>query len=192
VRADALPLDAQWIEREGLRYLARCEATRRGVEAVLERKLLSRCERTGESPDEMLAMIPHVVSGLVEKRFINDRHFAEHAFERSRRQGRSIAQIRAQLRTKGIDDELASDVEQRFEGRDFEETAGAADEKIRDPELEAAYRTARKRRLGPYARDPKERVQRRERHLGVLARQGFASDIAHQVIDAPNPPDDES
>jgi regulatory protein len=195
-RADALPLDVQWVEREGLRYVARVEATRRGVEAVLERKLLARCERTSESPDEILAIIPDVVSSLVDKNYIDDRRFAEHVFERSRRQGRSIAQIRAQLRTKGIEDELAQDVERRFESDqdDSPDVESDSDERL-DPELEAAFRTARKRRLGPYSRDPSERAERRERHLGVLARQGFSSDIAHRVIDAktiPENPEHES
>jgi regulatory protein len=51
-------------------------------------------------------------------------------------------------------------------------------------ELRAAWKIARKRRLGPHARSPEQRAADRDRHLGILARQGFTSDIAYQVIDA--------
>jgi len=68
-------------------------------------------------------------------------------------------------------------------GRDFTEPAAL------DEDLEAAWRTAKKRRLGPYCRDPAERSERRERHLGVLARKGFSREIAYRVVDADSPPD---
>ena len=63
-RADALPLDVHWLEREALRYVARAEATQQGVESMLERKLLERCERTGESPSEVERLIPDVARAL--------------------------------------------------------------------------------------------------------------------------------
>ena len=186
-RADALPLDVHWLEREALRYVARAEATQYGVESMLRRKLRERCERTGESPESIEHRIPDVVLELVDKGYVDDRRLAEHLYDRARRQGRSQAQIRAQLQKKGVDGALIEAIEaERVETRN---EADPSDEYRReatseDEELEAAFRAARKRRIGPYCADPEERAERRERHLGVLARQGFSRDIAYRVIDA--------
>ena len=50
-------------------------------------------------------------------------------------------------------------------------------------ELTAAYKYARRRRLGPY-RLPEARAARRDRDLAALARAGFGYDIARRVVDA--------
>ena len=54
-----------------------------------------------------------------------------------------------------------------------------------DPELAAACRLARRRRLGPYYAGD-DRRERRAKHLGALARQGFNFDVARKVVDAPD------
>jgi len=60
-----------------------------------------------------------------------------------------------------------------------------------DPEIEihAAWKLARRRRLGPYCGDPTERRQARDRHLGVLCRQGFDLETALRIVDADGAPE---
>ena len=53
-----------------------------------------------------------------------------------------------------------------------------------EPELEAAQRYARRRRLGPYRADPAARSECRDKDLACMARAGFAGRVARQVIDA--------
>ncbi len=189
-RRDALPLDAAWLEREAIGYVAQWETTRHGLSGVLERRLRARCERTNEDPSTILDRIPEVVDRLVGRGYVDDERFAEQQIERGRRQGWSRARIRARLEAKGVDPASFDALEARLrEARSERRTSDfdAAPESPIDEDLEAAWRTARKRRLGPYAKDPNERVERRQRHLAVLARQGFSQDIAYRVIDAKSP-----
>jgi SOS response regulatory protein OraA/RecX len=110
-RRDALPLDAQWLEQEAIRYVAQWETTARGLAETLERRLYSRCDRTGEDAATILSSIPLVVGRLVERGYVDDRRFAEQQITRGRRQGRSGAQIRARLHAKGVEPETIEEVE---------------------------------------------------------------------------------
>jgi len=186
-RRDTLPLDAQWLEQEAIRYVAQWETTASGLAETLERRLHSRCQRTGEDAATILSSIPLVVGQLVERGYVDDRRFAEQQITRGRRQGRSGAQIRARLQAKGVEPETIEEVEQKL--RSEQSADPHSPPTPIDEDLLAAWRTARKRRLGPYCADPAERSARRQRHLGVLARQGFSRDIAHQVVDATSPPE---
>jgi regulatory protein len=211
-RRDTATLDTSWLENEAIRYVARWESTRHGVRDVLERRLEQRCARTGEDPESLRSSIPAVVDRLAERGYVDDRRFAENMIERSRRQGRSRSQIHAQLRAKGVDSSIVRELEQERTERRAREGAPSIGEvsstgldsspgfesspdresaelPALDEDLEAAWRTARKRRLGPYCLDPAERSERRQRHLGVLARQGFSREIAYRVVDADSPPD---
>jgi regulatory protein len=162
-------MDLAWLERKALDYTARWESTQRGVADFLERKIRWRCEETGERPEEILRLIPGVVEALAERNFVNDRRAAEQLFERLRREGRSEAQIRQRLASKGVPAAMAD---------------ALLHDEDSDAELRAARRMARKRLLGPHCPDPERRIADRHKHLGVLARQGFSSDVAHRVIDS--------
>ncbi|MAG32873.1 MAG: hypothetical protein CL908_18500 [Deltaproteobacteria bacterium] len=175
---DEAPLCEAWLEREALHYVARWEATRRGVEANLERKIAKRCERSGEDADPILAAVPAVVARLVERNYVNDRRFGEQLVTRLRRQGRSLQKIRAQLEAKGVPEALA--LELTDAGDPAAET---------DAEVDAAFRLARRRRIGPYCPNASQRLANRERHLAILGRQGFSLETAVCVIDAESPPE---
>ena len=173
-RGDDRPMDPDWLQERALRYAARWEASTSGVQTLLERKVRERCERTGESPEAILGQIPEIVSELVDNGYVDDRRFATEALERLRRQGRSTRQIRARLLARGIPEPL------------LDELFAAEDPAI---DLRAAWRFARRRRLGPYCEDPQTRETTRDRHLGALARQGFELETALEVIDAEAPPE---
>jgi regulatory protein len=171
-RGDPEPLDVAWLERKAHEYAARWESTRRGVAEVLERKIRQRCERTGEQAETILARVPEVVERLADRNYVNDQRAADQLFERLRRQGRSQAEIRRRLDRRGVPPSIA-DALLRDEGP--------------EADLRAAWQLAKKRGLGPYCSDTKRREADRQRHLGILARQGFSSDVAHRVIDAAEP-----
>jgi regulatory protein len=168
-RDDTEPIDAVWLERRALAYIARWESTRRGVTVLLERKVRERCDKTNEGAEVALALIPEIVERLAARNYVNDHRAATQLLERLRRQGRSRAQIGAQLLRKGVTESMMLELT-----RDEDPEA----------ELRAAWKTARRRSLGPHCADPERRVAERERHLGILARQGFSREIVHRVIDA--------
>ncbi len=181
---DARPLDAGWLEDEAKNALARSDHSRRRLIQTVGRKLDARCERTGEDGEVLRDRIPEIVERLVERGYVDDRRLATHLFEKGRKAGRSRAWIENQLRAKGIDEETLREVQR---SRSAEATGDATDQgggHAHADEVEAAFRIARKKRLGPYCPDPDKRIAERQRHLGFLARRGFSSDIAHHVIDA--------
>lgn len=167
-------MDLAWLEERALQYAARWETSAASVATLLERKILKRCERTGESPVLTLEMIPALVARLIERGYVDDRRFAAGALERARRRGVSTSGIRARLATKGISESLV------------EELLAAEAPEI---EIQSAWKLARRRRLGPYCDDPAERRASRDRQLGVLSRQGFEDEIALQIVDASGPPE---
>ena len=141
-------MNDRWLERKANDYAARWEATERGVAKLLERKIFQRCDRTDEASEAALALIPEVVKKLVERKYIDDRRAANQLLERLERQGRSRTQIRARLLAKGVPESMAAELT-RDEGLE----AGQR-------ELRAAWKTARKRRLGPHSPDPERRAER--------------------------------
>jgi len=162
-------MDLAWLEARALRYVARWESSAARVASLLEGKILERCEASGESPDRVLEMIPALVTRLVERGYVDDHHFAANTLERQRHRCGSTAQIRARLMAKGIPESLIG---------------GLLAEEAPETEIRAAWKLARRRRLGPYCGDPAERQRLRDRHLGVLCRQGFDPDTARQIVDA--------
>ncbi|MBW2424796.1 MAG: regulatory protein RecX [Deltaproteobacteria bacterium] len=167
-------MDDEWLERRALHYLGRWEATREGLARVLERGVRRRCLRTGEDPEAPLALIPALVDRLSQRGYVDDRRFATQLFESLRRQGRSRLHIHGKLRHKGVPDPIVRELVERDEP---------------ESELQAAWRLARKRRLGPHCPDPDRRAASRSRHLAALARQGFSREIAYRVIDADEIPE---
>lgn len=183
-RRDALPLDEPWLEDEAIRSLARSDQSRQRLIETLGRKLDERCARTGEHGDEIRGAIPGIVDRLVDRGYVDDHRLAAHLFERGRAAGRSRAEIERQLFAKGIEPATLREVERE---RTAEATGSRDDDRggfAHTDEVEAAFRVARKKQLGPFCPDPEKRIALRQRHLGFLARRGFSSDVAHHVIDA--------
>ena len=103
-------MDFAWLEERALRYASRWEASAAGVATLLERKIFERCERTGESSDLALEMIPALVTKLIDRGYVDDRRFAAGALERQRRRGVSTTRIRARLISKGIAESLLDEL----------------------------------------------------------------------------------
>ena len=173
---DTKSMDSEWLDEHARSYASRWETSEASVAVLLERKIRERCERTKESPEEALEMIPEVVARLVERNYVSDLRFAEGVLERQRRRGASTEQIRARLLDKGIASSLIASL--------------FAAEKP-DVESESAWRLAKRRRLGPYCSDPEKREQSRERHLAAFSRAGFDYEAALRVVDARSIPGSE-
>lgn len=174
LRADAGPIDADWLERKAVAYAARWESTRHAVSRLLEGKIRERCERSGNPPENALALIPDVVDRLVRQNYVNDTRAAHQLARRLRLQGSSRARIRLRLLQKGVPESIADEL---------------THDEDPEAELRAAWKTARKRGLGPHCGDPERRATHRDRHLASLARQGFSFEMALRVIDAESAPE---
>lgn len=165
---------AQRLANIALHHLDRYASSAENLRRVLERRVYKAAYHHNDlDVDEARGWIDTIVTRYVDSGLLNDRTYAETRARSLMSRGSSQRQIRAKLYEKGIS---ADDID----------TALVALEKDHaDPELAAAVKLARRRRLGPYA-DPAKREERHDKDLSILARSGFSYDMAQRVIDAEN------
>lgn len=166
------PLTAARLENAALFYLQRYAASSGQLRTVLKRRL-RRAEAAGLA-ECGAEEIEAVIAKLLRNGILNDAAFAEMKAVSLARQGRSHRAMQRKLQQLGLDE-----AEQQ--------AALAAAGLDPESELTRAFAFARRRRLGPY-RPAAERAERRERDLAALARQGFAYEVARQVVDAEEGP----
>ena len=153
-----------------LDYLDRFAATRARLRQVMLRKIRNSVRLHGDEPEPLIAALDQAIAWLEERGFLSDRAYAEAKARTLSARGTSRAHIVANLATKGVAVDVAREAVDRL-SLEYQE-----------PELEAARRYARRRRLGPYRHDA--RAECRTKDLAAMARAGFAGRIARQVIDA--------
>lgn len=170
------PLKKSSLENAALHYLERHASSVEGLRRVLARRIEraareERCDR-----EEAAAWVADIVARFARSGLVDDRLFAEGKVASRRRRGDSARRIQMALREKGVDPEL---IDAALAGQDGDDRRVA--------ELEAAWRLARRRRLGPY-RAAEQRPELRHRDLAAMARAGFDLDTARAVVDAEAPP----
>ena len=98
--------------------------------------------------------------------FLDDKIYAETRIAGLRRRGVSRRGIEARLLAKGVDRETIDAV--LVDGQQAEENA--------------ARLFARRKRIGPYGRDT-DRINRRDKDLAAMCRNGFSFELARKIID---------
>lgn len=152
-----------------LAHLARYAASRQAVRRVLLRRLRRLAPDLEAAPAREL--LDAVLDRLAAARLIDDRALALARADSLHRAGRSMRAIAHELAARGID-------------REAREAAVHA--LVRDDpeaELHAAWRLARRKRLGPF-RAPAERRAARAGDIVALRRAGFPAAVARAVVDA--------
>jgi len=169
------PPDAAALHEAALTYLARYAAT----EALLRRLLNRRVDRwarlaSGDLDPDVLAgqivvakeAVRAVVARLAAVGAVNDVTFAEGRARSLSRSGRSRRAVVADLAARGVN----------------KATARAVLTEDPDSELAAALVLARKRRIGPFRQGNLPDIAGRRQELAVLARAGFAQDVARRAL----------
>lgn len=169
------PLDAAAVERLAIDYVARYATSRAKVRTYLRRKLTER-GWAGDGPPPIDALIAR----LADAGFVDDRAFAEARTASLGRRGYGAHRVGMALRAAGIE---ADDSEAALEGA--AETEWAAGEAF-----------ARRRRIGPFAREAADR-EGRQKALAALLRAGHPSHVARAFAYAepgvsPVPEEDEA
>ncbi len=164
-------IDAARLERAALFYLERYSSSSASLRRVLLRRIERVCRARGEDAAPYAPIADDIVRRAVASGLVDDRLYAQGKVASLRRRGQSARMIAAKLAARGIEFDLAAAaIASHDQARDTDDGA-------------AALALARKRRLGPFRHDPAERSDRRDRDLAVLARAGYAYDIARRVID---------
>lgn len=165
-------ITAAYLQRVTDHYFDRYGGTSR---ANLRRLLMKRVWRSCRHHGVEIASVEPLVDAELDRlerfNYLDDARFAEGRARTLHRRGDGPAKIRSKLAAKGI-------------GREAIDAALAA---LRDEhanvELSAALVFARKRRVGPWRRNPVDTDGRRK-ELGKLARGGFSWTTARQIVDA--------
>jgi regulatory protein len=135
------------------------------------------------------ALCDQVVDRLVELRYLDDPAFARAWVEsRDRARPRAAMTLRRELQLKGVPDETVAEV---LTDRAQQAQARAAEDE--DAPLDADRDAARKlvaRRASTFRREADPR-RRRQKAYALLARNGFAPDICHEVASSVAEADDD-
>ena len=155
---------------KAVHYLGRYATSRHRLGQVLERFATRKLADADAADIE--AAIAETIAQCAEFGYVQDDVYARSQARSQRDQGRSARVIRQRLRQHAIDSDA------------IDAAIDEADEHVEDGELLAAFRLARRRRLGVFATaattiDPQII---RNRHLGSLARAGFSMTICQRVL----------
>lgn len=154
-------LDSESLQRLALLYVGRYATTRSKLRGYLERKVRER-GWMGPGPD-----IGALVERLTELRYVDDSAFASARAASLQRRGYGERRIRQALQAAGIGNE----------------DAGRVSDDVRQNELMAALRFAKRKRIGPFASQEPDR-QARQKAFAAMMRAGHPLDVVRQVLNA--------
>ena len=154
------PLNSADLERYALRYVERYATTRAKLAAYLSRKLRER----GWS-EENMPNVEALAERMAELGYVNDRLYAESKAGAMARRGLGARRVRQALRFDGVE----------------EGDAIALAPAIEEAEQASAIAFARRKRIGPYAREAADRVQQ-EKWMGAMIRAGHSPALARAIV----------
>ncbi len=167
---------AKSLENAALWYLTRFGTSAANLERVLARRVERSARHHGTDREEGMASIGQLIARYRRSGLLDDRAYAIARARTLNRRGKPVKAITFALRAKGVT------------GEDIGEALSALKDRDADPDMGAAARYARRRRLGPFRAAP-EREEHRQRDLAALARAGFGYDVARRIIEAESPGD---
>lgn len=162
-----------YLKNVALHYLEQRSSSRANVRRLLVRRVDQSLAEHGGERDEHLGWVDTLLDELVRLHLLDDAAYAEQRARSLSRMGNGSRKIRAKLAEKGLPSALVDSALAQLQG------SGPS------PDLVAACRFARSRKLGPYRRDtelPRDR-DARQKELAKLGRAGFSYEIAIRVVD---------
>jgi regulatory protein len=153
-------LNAPDLERFALRYVERYATTRGRLADYLRRKIRER-GWAGEAPPDLIALAQR----MADLGYVNDLLFAESRAGAMGRRGLGARRVGQALRHAGIED---SDLD-------------AVAPTVEASAVSSAIAFARRKRIGPFAREAAERPEQ-EKQLAAMLRAGHAFDLSRKIV----------
>lgn len=154
------PLTSADLERFALRYVERYATTRAKLAAYLSRKIRER-----GWAEEKTADVEGLAGRMAELGYVNDRLYAESKAGAMARRGLGARRVRQALRFDGVE----------------ESDAAALAPAIEEAERSSAIAFARRKRIGPYAREAADRPLM-EKWMAAMIRAGHAPSLARVIV----------
>lgn len=174
----------RYLDNVAAYYLARYASSSVNLKRVLMRRAQRSCTHHDMPLEDAEKMIDELVEKYCQAGFLDDENYARNLARTLRAKGKSARLILRKMYEKGIEAELA---QQALSSAD--EALLEHEDTTEDAEEIAAWRFARRRRLGPF-RAATERAASREKDMGSLARAGFSYGIARQILDQEEVPEE--
>ncbi len=165
---------AKSLENAALWYLTRFATSGANLERVLARRVDRSARHHGTDREEGREFIARLIARYRRSGLLDDKAYAIARAKALNLRGKPVKAITFALRAKGVTNE------------DIDEALLALEDQGGDPDMAAAARYARRRRLGPFRAAP-ERDGHHERDLAALARAGFGYGVARRIIEAESP-----
>ncbi|MCA9576082.1 MAG: RecX family transcriptional regulator [Polyangiales bacterium] len=166
-----------YLKNAALHYLETRSSSRANLRRLLVRRVERSLQEHGGDREEQLGWVDALLDELVRLRLLDDAVYAAQRARSLARAGNGSRKIRAKLAEKGVPAPLVAAALAELTSPDAP-----------SPDLVAACRFARSRRLGPYRREgeqPRDR-ELRQKELAKLGRAGFSYEIAIRVVDCEN------
>lgn len=159
----------QQLREIALNYLKRFEASEATFRTMLRRRIsLYAVYDKDFDKKEAYRWAEEIVKEFIERKYIDDKRFAEIKTRRYIENCRSPRYILGKLQEKGINKQIATDI---------------LEQQAYNP-ADAAKQLMRRKKIGPYSANTEIRRERREKDLAVLIRAGFDYDLAIELLDA--------
>lgn len=175
-------IDAPTLRRVAEHHLSRHPSSKSNLVRVLTRRVANHVRKNAvPMPDGVPAMIASVVDALVADGFVDDQRLAEAKTRSMRARGKSAVAVKTKLRERGVEATVVAAV------LDAETSAGGVERTRLEIELEAARTLVRKKKLGPFRKDPTRETHQKD--LAAVARAGFSYDVAKRALSEGDAPD---
>lgn len=159
----------QWVTN---RYLQRYSTSEVNLRRLLGQRVYKSARHHEVEVEPWMKLVDDEIARLVDMGALDDGRYAYEKARSLHGRGNSSRAIRSKLAVKGVPSERIDEALARL-GQDGPPL-----------DLEAALTFARKRRMGPWARERSDDWERRKKELGRFARAGFGFDIANRVLNA--------
>lgn len=177
-------ISPQYLENAALYYLQRYATSVENFRRVMTRKIRRSCTFHKTEPEAFLPLVEDLIARYLRAGLLNDKGFAEARVSSLRRKGLSKKAIHAKLQAKGLG---TAAIETALGTVD---AARTVDDEDRSPEMTAALTFARKKRLGPFRKQPTADIKQRQKELAAMGRAGFSYEIARAALEYPDDEDD--
>ncbi|MBI3441195.1 MAG: regulatory protein RecX [Proteobacteria bacterium] len=163
-------ISKKYLENAALFYLRRYATSAENLKRILLHKIKKSCTFHQAPVEDFIPLVDELVARYIAVGLIDDAVFARGRVTSLRRQGLSKQAIMGRLQSKGLS---PSKIEEALRRVDAEQG---------DPEIAAAIVYARRKKLGPWRKQPLADQKSRLKELAVLGRAGFSYDVARRAL----------
>ncbi len=165
-------ISESYLHNSGLYYLERFSASKKHFKFVMKRKCKRSCmHHETQDYDTCADMVDTLADRFEKSGLLDDNLYTNGLVTSLRRKGLSRSAIINKMRVKGIETDKTMDALNKLDNDN--------NENLDDAEKKAAFKLAKKKRIGPYFTGEEQNIKK---SLGIFARAGFSYQIAQTIL----------